>query len=188
MSRCGEYVAKSIFDYDKHAKTKHDDRTKSSKPTNKKNTSNPKEAGVKIPCDLCEFTSTSADDFINHIETMHQKNVKDSKQTQYKCGKCDFKANEEVNFKKHLELAHKLNVGGWKTVNRQSDKLCIYNYDLDCKFEHREITACLFKERCSRPDCKYWHEAQTGKYPFLDHHHRKHSTILPRRMPFQRRN
>ena len=172
MSRCGEYVAKSIFDYDKHAKTKHDDRSKSSKPTNKKNTSNPKEAGVKIPCDLCEFTSTSADDFINHIETMHQKNVKDSKQTQYKCGKCTLK----------------LNVGGWKTVNRQSDKLCIYNYDLDCKFEHREITACLFKERCSRPDCKYWHEAQTGKYPFLDHHHRKHSTNLPRRMPFQRRN
>ena len=187
-----EYVAKSIFDYDKHAKSKHVDQSKSSKPANEKNTSNSKETGVKIPCDLCQFTSASADDFIKHIETKHQKNVKVSKQTQYECGKCDFKANEEVNFKKHLEMAHRLNVGGWKTVNRgKSNNLCIYwnrghcNYDLDCKFEHREITACLFKERCSRPDCKYWHAAQTGKYPFLDH--RNSQNLTPRR-PFQRRN
>ena len=101
-----------------------------SKERVKNNSNKSSEDGVQIPCDICDFTSVSAGDFINHI-----------------------------SFKKHLELPHKWNVGGWSTVNSsKSKKLCIYwnqghcSYNRDCKFEHKEIAACLFKERCSRPD------------------------------------
>ena len=176
-----EFVAKSIYDYDRHAKTMHAGPNDTScKAKSKEKVSNPsnksRNDGVKIPCDICEFTSVSADEFINHIESKHQKNEQNRAKIQYSCGKFDFKAVEESNFKKHLELAHKLNVGGWSTLDRsKSKKLCIYwnrghcSYNLDCKFEHKEIAACTFKQRCSRPDCKYWHEAHTGKYPILDH-------------------
>ena len=202
-----EYVANSIYDYDRHAKTKHADRyegSKSNKPTSKKEVRNTsgksnKEAGVKIPCDLCAFTSVSADDFIKHIENKHQQNAKEITKNQYTCGKCDFRASDEVSFKKHLESAHKMNVGGWQTINRssgKSNKLCLYwnqghcRYNLECRFEHKEIEACVFKERCSRTDCRFWHEASSGKYPFLDRRHLKQvQNQQPRTtFPFPRRN
>ena len=190
-----DYVAKSLQDYDKHAKSKHgaeDEHTKSNKSkkkeTNKKDSNKTKETQVKIPCDLCEFTSVSAEDFINHIETNHQKHSKGSKTEQYACGKCDYKSHQEIYFKKHLEVEHKLNVGGWKTVNKTNRpiKPCVYWNQGNCKkdnctFEHEEIAACVFKERCSRSDCKFWHESFTGKYPFLGFRHSNRSPNLPRR-------
>ena len=197
-----KFVAKSIYKYDTHAKTMHaGPKDTSCKAKSKEKVINPsnksRNDGAKSPCDICEFTSVSADDFINHIENKHKKNGQNRAKIQYSCGKCDFKAVEESSFKKHLELAHKLNVGGWSTVNSsKSKKLCIYwnrghcSYNRDCKFEHKEIAACVFKERCSRPDCKYWHEAHTGKYPFLDYRQRQQNPNQTSRMGFQssRRN
>ena len=190
-----DYVANSIQNYDKHVKSKHEatnEHTRSSKSkkkeTDKKASKKSKETNVKIPCDLCGFTSVSAEDFIDHIETNHQNKSKGSKTSNYKCGKCDYKSYEETEFKKHLEIAHKLNVGGWKTVNNRSSakKPCVYWNQGKCRkenctYEHREIAACAFNDRCSRSDCKYWHESFTGKYPFLGFRNLNRSPNLPRR-------
>ena len=130
---------------------------------------------VKIPCDMCDFTSISADDFIKHIETKHQKKADNCKVIEYKCGRCDYEGRSEEQFKRHLEIAHSLNVGGFTKVNNGKFKrLCINwnrghcSYDTNCKFEHKEMTQCIFKERCARVDCTYWHEAYTMKFPFLE--------------------
>ena len=121
---------------------------------------------------MCSFTSVSADDYIKHIETKHQKKSADVKE--YACGRCDFKGNLEAQFKTHLEVAHNLNVGEFTKVSysKNSKNPCLKwnrghcNFD-NCRFEHKEIPACRFNNRCSRVDCTFWHEEFTGKFPFL---------------------
>ena len=177
-----DFVAKSADDYKKHDENEHDspknvnkndnakksyaDKVKHNQNQNKKKENT---AGVKIPCDLCNFTSTSADDFIKHIESKHQKtNV-------YPCDRCDYEGKSEEQFKRHLDSVHNLNTRGFSTVShaKNSNKLCI-NWNRghcthqNCKFVHNEIPPCMFKERCARTECKFWHEPQTGKFPFLD--------------------
>ena len=122
---------------------------------------------------MCDFTSKSADDYIKHIEIKHQK--KDESIKEYACDRCDYKGRSEGQFKTHLEVAHKLNVGGFTNVShsKKSKNLCISwnqghcTYGQRCRFEHNEIPPCMFKDRCAKADCKYWHEASTGKFPFL---------------------
>ena len=73
---------------------------------------NKKQDNVEIQCDICNFKSSFAKDFIKHIETKHQnKTNKESVKPQYNCDKCDYKGTGEQQVKKHLEVAHKLNVG-----------------------------------------------------------------------------
>ena len=174
-----EFIGKSMDDYNRHIKQKHSEQNSTTKnrSEDKNNKSAPKKTkqnGVEIPCDICKFKSTSAEDFIKHIEIKHQSNTTKSREKPvYECGKCDYKSTGEDQFKKHLEVAHKLNVGGRKT-QMKSRKLCInWNrghclFNTDCRYAHEEIEACKFNRRCSRPDCKFWHEAQSGKFPFLD--------------------
>ena len=173
-----EFIGKSMDDYNRHIKQKHAEQNSTSKKKteDKKEESTRKKTkqnAVVIPCDICNFKSSSAEDFIQHIENKHQSNTtKSTEKPVYECGKCDYKSSGEDQFKKHLELAHKLNVGGRKT-QMKSRKLCI-NWNRghclfsDCRYAHEEIEACKFNRRCSRPDCKFWHEAQSGKFPFLD--------------------
>jgi hypothetical protein len=139
-----------------------------------------------IPCDMCSFTSVSADDYIKHIETKHQKKSVDEKE--YACGRCDYKGRLEAQFKTHLEVAHNLNVGGFTKVSysKNSKNPCLNwnrgncNFD-NCKFEQKEIPACRFNNRCSRVDCTFWHEEYTGKFPFLAYRPRqKNPNWLPR--------
>ena len=142
---------------------------------------------------MCSFTSVSADDYIKHIEAKHQKERVDEKK--YACGRCDYEASVEAQFKTHLEVAHKLNVGGFTKVSysKNSKNPCINwnrgqcNFD-NCKFEHKEIPACRFNNRCSRADCTFWHEEFTGKFPFLAYRpHRKNTNWLPRGQQSSRR-
>ena len=184
-----------MAEYNKHVKDKHDEQSYASKTKTKNNKNAEKDASknnkdkakeaskkkkqdsVEIPCDICSFKSASAEDFIKHIETKHQhKSNKESVKPQYNCDKCDYNGTGEQQFKKHLEAAHKLNVGGagQRTNERKPNRICLnWNrghcvFDSKCKFLHEEIQACTFNNRCSRPDCRFWHEAHTGKFPFLD--------------------
>ena len=103
-----DFIAKTTEEYKKHVESKHgqspkegtkhkgkgkksfaakvkdnvDDKTK------KKETIQ----GVKIPCDLCNFTSVSAEDFIKHIESKHQTQEENGTPAVYECNRCDFKA------------------------------------------------------------------------------------------------
>ena len=116
-----KFLGKTTAEYLRHVKDKHAEHTTASKNNDKtkskenvkKSSSKPKHSAVEIPCDICQFKSTSAEDFINHIETQHQH--KPSGNSGYACDKCDYKCTTEEQFKKHLEMAHKLNVGGWRT-------------------------------------------------------------------------
>ena len=196
------YVATTPQEYEKHVENKHLDRNsssnnkKSSKPNNKKEAKDDsrkkRDDNVKIPCDICDFTSASAEDFITHVETKHYQQSSSADQSHYECNRCDYKGSDEAYFKKHLEKAHELNVTG--RITHKSKKLCINwnqghcSYDNECRFEHKEIQACMFKERCSRMDCKFWHESKTGKFPFLDLYHHQLNPNLPPKMAYPRRN
>ena len=197
-----EYVGKSSNDYNRHVKDKHaernprssDDSTSKNKENVKKSSDNSKQNYVEIPCDLCKFKSTSAEDFIKHIENKHQEKPENS--SAYDCDKCDFKGKGEDQFKKHLGTAHNLNVGGWKTPqHNRSSRPCINwnrgqcGYDESkCRYDHVEIIRCLFKERCSRSDCRFWHERSSGKFPFLDYHNRHNGPNIHPRRAFHHRN
>lgn len=100
-----DFVAKSTEEFIKHVDLKH--RTKNQSQTKNNTTTSDDNTGGKsyaekvkgntskkkqktddvcIPCDMCDFKSLSANDFIRHIETKHQKN------TSYACDRCDFAA------------------------------------------------------------------------------------------------
>ena len=179
-----EFVGKSMVEYNNHVKEKHAEQNNVPKKNNQTNIGNSntnntakttKKNYVEIPCDICSFKSESAEDFIKHIETKHQQKSKEVKEKpKYNCDKCDYEGNGEEHFKKHLEVAHKLSV--WRTQEVQQKKfrkLCLnWNrghclFDSKCRYVHEEIEACKFNRRCSRPDCTYWHESQTGKFPFF---------------------
>ena len=162
--------------------------------SNKKNKKNRNKDDVSIPCDLCDFKSISAEDFIDHIEKKHQKKSEHTNAKKYTCNRCDFVSSSEDSFKKHLEMAHRLNVGGFTKVSYTKPKqLCIQwnrgrcTYDQRCKYVHEQMTACTFGARCARMDCRFWHEESTGKFPFLGMGHRQpNPNFFPRR-PFQSR-
>ena len=167
------------------------------KVNNKTETQQRKQNNIEIPCDLCKFKSKSADDFINHIETKHQsKGNNSSEKPCYECDRCDYKGTVEEYFKKHLESAHNLNVGVKKpSVTNYPKKLCMNwnrgfcSYDDNkCRFEHKDMQACMYRERCSRRDCTFWHEAQSGKFPFLDYYQQQFNPNLQPRMNVLRRN
>ena len=97
---------------------------------------------------MCNFNLVFAEDFINHIETKHQKKAD---YREYTCDRCDYVGRSEEQFKKHLEVAHDLNVGGFtKVSNSNAKKLCINwnrghcTFDNKCRFEHKEMPPCMY--------------------------------------------
>ena len=44
----------------------------------------------------------------------------------------------------------------------------------------------MFKDKCSRSDCRFWHEAASGKFPFLDHRTRSPSLSIKEGIPIQK--
>ena len=57
---------------------------------------------------------------------------------------------------------------------KKSGKFCIHwnrgfcrFSDTRCSYLHKEIPPCRFNMQCLRPDCKYYHDKTSGKYPFL---------------------
>ena len=159
-------------EYNVHVKSKHNKNKESSTEHRKE----PNVGGVKIPCDMCEFVSTSTSSYIKHIESKHQTKKKEIFEDYcLSCDKCDFKTATEKEFKNHLETIHRLKVKETLTGTRKNNtgKLCMYwnrghcSFGQKCKNVHEEIPPCRFQMRCNRPDCKYWHEPGTGKFPFL---------------------
>ena len=168
----------TLDEYTLHIKNTHKDRTSANKNKEDSNElrSQPK-AALQIPCDICKFIASSTTMYVKHIETKHQTkdNASNTEESCFSCDKCNFTAVTEREFKSHLEHTHRLRV----KENRQNSmmnteaRLCIYwnrgrcSYGQQCKFIHKDIPACTFQNRCNRSDCKFWHEATTGKFPFL---------------------
>ena len=208
------FIAKTTEEYKKHVESKHGQspiegtkhKGKGKKSFAAKDKDNVKDnvndktkkkettQGVKIPCDLCNFTSVSAEDFIKHIESKHQTQEENGTPAVYECNRCDFKAKSEEQFKKHLQDGHKLNTGGFKKVSysKKSMKPCIYwNRGhcsvKSCKYEHVNIPSCTYNERCAKPECKFWHESYTRKFPFLEYRQYR-PNVWPRREYQQSQN
>ena len=92
-----EFVSKSTDEYLNHVKTKHSnnkknaEENKGSEPQNTKDTRsnknrNREDSNVRIPCDICDYTAWSSDDFIKHIETKHQQKLDGgSRKSNYEC-------------------------------------------------------------------------------------------------------
>ena len=38
----------------------------------------------------------------------------------------------------------------------------------NCRYVHQEIAYCKFQEQCARNDCRFYHHAGSGKFPFLE--------------------
>ena len=148
-----KFVSKTPNEYRKHVNDKHpqkeNPKNKENEKSSTKSTNNSikrkDDSNVKIPCDMCDFTSKSADDYIKHIEIKHQKKYESIKE--YACDRCDYKGRSEGQFKTHLEVAHKLNVGGFTKVSyeKKSKNLCISwnqghcTYGQRCRFEHKDF-------------------------------------------------
>ena len=79
----------------------------------------------------------------------------------------------------YMTLKDLINKGFTKVSYSQPKKLCIQwnrghcTFDTKCRFAHEEMVACNFAEGCSRMECKFWHAASTGKFPFLEHGRRQ---------------
>jgi hypothetical protein len=94
-----DFIAKTPEEYKKHVDDKHTShqeearkdegkKTYADKVKNQQSKKKESQSALKIPCDLCNFKSVSAEDFIKHIEMKHQKKSADVKE--YACGRCDF--------------------------------------------------------------------------------------------------
>jgi uncharacterized C2H2 Zn-finger protein len=116
-----EFIGKSEAEYQKHVYNEHTQQKEQSESRSQdkvKKTKTKSSDNVKIPCDMCKFTSVSAENFIEHIESKHQQKTEHAKS--YACNRCDFEGKSEEQFKKHLEVAHKLNAGGFTKVFAKS--------------------------------------------------------------------
>ena len=58
---------------------------------------------VRIPCDLCEFTSGTAREYQRHIEIKHGFN---SDYKVVKCDQCDFTTRNDENLNLHIKRVH----------------------------------------------------------------------------------
>ena len=184
---CDECVYKTSMKerLTQHKKDKHT-ANKTMKDTKKANKTT--KTSVQIPCDVCDFSSISASDFLNHIKT-HEK---PEENTCIPCDLCDYNAPSIEIFKSHIGNAHKNNqqqnnlksdFRGNSVVKHSPpntgrfnkfDRLCLHwnrgrcKYpDNECRFRHEEIPPCRFQGRCNRNDCRYFHERSTGRFPFL---------------------
>lgn len=159
------------------------DKDKGKKSSNKNTKA--KNDTVKIPCDLCQFVGKSASDYMKHIEEHNKPAISLS------CDLCDFKTNNAERFKLHIETAHGMKVK--KDVSTRNDRkngFCVYwnrgycNFgDAKCFFQHKNIPACRFQERCSKPECNFYHKPSLGKFPFLG----RSSRAMPRPHQHHRR-
>ena len=83
-------------EYNVHVKSKHNKNKESSIEHRKE----PTGGVVKIPCDMCEFISTSTSSYIKHIESKYQtKKKEDFEDCCLSCDKCDFKTATEKELK-----------------------------------------------------------------------------------------
>ena len=140
-----------------------------------------KNSNVVIPCDICSFVGKTALDYIKHIEEHNREKADNT----LPCELCDYKAKSASTFKEHIESVHGIKVNGtskqssFRTVNSKKNikkkGFCVYwnrgrcNFnDRTCFYEHKNIPACRFQDRCYKPDCKFYHDASLGKFPFLE--------------------
>jgi hypothetical protein len=175
-----------------HGKENDDLTTKDKEKGKKSSNKNTKAKNeVIIPCDLCQFVGKSASDYMKHIEEHNKPAIS------LPCDLCDFKANNAERFKLHIETAHGMKVKKDEPTKQSNNGnvkktgFCVYWNrghcsfgDDKCFFEHKNIPACRFQERCYKPECNFYHERSLGKFPFLgrgsramprpyQHHHRQ---------------
>ena len=168
----------TLEEYTIHVNNKHKEKAATDNTKNKSADEERKDTGgsIKIPCDLCEYVAGSASIYIKHIESKHQTKDKDNSEEFFlACDKCGFTTKTEYAFKNHLERNHGLRVktNTQQTSGNRESRLCVYwnrdgcSFGQKCTFVHKEIPACTFQGRCNRTECKFWHEPNTGKFPFL---------------------
>ena len=156
-----------------------------------------KSSNVVIPCDICSFVGKTASDYMKHIEEHNKEKSDPTLPCElcdYKAKSAtNFKEHLEVAhgiklngpLKQRTEHGNAERVEGFgmanasfKTVshknNRTKKGFCVFwnrghcYYDNNtCFYEHKNIPACRFQERCRRSDCKFFHEEGLGKFPFL---------------------
>ena len=119
-----------------------------------------------MPCELCDYKAKSASNFKEHIEVAHGIKLNGALKQRTERGNTARvegfgMANDSFNTVFHKD-------------NRKKKGFCVWwnrghcHYDDNTFFyEHKNIPACRFQERCSRSDCKFYHEADLGKFPFL---------------------
>ena len=175
-------------------RNKHEGKSNDSKQVSGKKSSNKnakaKNDHVSIPCDVCKFIAKTTTEFMKHVEDHNKERM----ETSLPCELCDYKARTSNNFKEHIETAHGIKVRNSTSSSHKNVKsklgLCVFwnrgscNFDDEtCRFEHKNIEACRFQERCYKPECKFFHEPSLGKFPFLGlhrnavqspNHHRRH--------------
>ena len=139
-----------------------------------------KNSNVVIPCDICSFVGKTALDYIKHIEEHNREKADNT----LPCELCDYKAKSASTFKEHIEAVHGIKVNGtskkdsFRTVDRKNHikkkGFCVYwnrghcNFDdRTCFYEHKNIPACRFQDRCYKSGCKFYHDV-VGKFPFLE--------------------
>ena len=49
-----------------------------------------------------------------------------------------------------------------------------------CRYVHINLPECRYKENCLRLSCKFYHERETQKYPFLGAHGERGSKLSPK--------
>ena len=114
-----------------------------------------------LPCELCELVANSTSSFTEHVMREHNKSVNFRYEKEYlsrpqKLYRKEKRNNQTNNF--HIPLNRIC-----KFWNRGMCKFDDYN----CRYAHINIPKCKYQHRCERADCKFFHEQETQKYPFL---------------------
>ena len=142
-----------------------------------------KNTNVTIPCDVCSFVGKTATDYMKHIEDHNKEKV----ESILPCELCDYKARSANSFKVHIETAHGIKVKDavYKDTHKSDEEFrfvksdgrkvksgpCVFwnrKYDdHSCRFEHKNISPCRYQQWCNKPECKFYHDASLGKFPFL---------------------
>ena len=132
-----------------------------------------------IPCDECGKTTQNAEDFLRHIKSHKEGSEKQSN----KCDICDKKFMDIGVLIQHIRTTHGSYSASQNTNNTQHNqdirniplkRICTYwnrGYcklsNNECNFMHINLPACRFGDQCFRIECKFYHEKETQKYPFL---------------------
>ena len=105
------------------------------------------------------------------------------------CDKCHYKTKSIDHLRSHLLSVHRRHRSNVHNANnhqrRETERhhmeqltplrsICMYwnrgeckFRSEECRFKHINLPACRYQDRCQRYECKFFHEENTMKYPFL---------------------
>ena len=115
----------------------NDQREPGSSSKNKK--SNNEE--MRLPCDVCKFVARTDSELNRHLENIHRF----------------VRVNRQRN--------------AFTKEERKKNGLCFQwnngscRFDEFCKFAHDEIPQCYYDGRCTKTDCRFYHNQQKHETP-----------------------